>query len=121
MKPLAKIIVKETAGIRRFLYPVPHTIQPGVLQPPKEDVTWRVSDKNGTLIPSVCRQFGSQAMWDKLRPGVSSPAYEVHFAISLAPYEERELLLVETEETSAIPDAMRLTFNETDGLSSQQE
>lgn len=116
MKPLARIIVKETAGIRRFLFPMMLGLDGPAYNPAPESsvANVRVSELDGTLLPSES--------WP-LSPGDEHwrAPYSAYFALSLAPYEERELLLVETDEVPTIPDAMRLAYDQADGLTTRQE
>lgn len=129
MKPLAKIIVRETAGIRRFLYPLGkglyadkdlRTPLPVKIEPPAPGTSWSVCENDGTLVPSCAVRLLPEALLAD--EGFSATdVLGVAFAISLAPYEERELLIVESARVSTVPDAMRLTFSESSGLTSEQE
>lgn len=89
---LARIRVRETAGIRRFLYPLT-----AILDELKDFNVLRLSltDQNGLLIPT------------QVSPEVNN-TLRVDFAISLAPHEENELLLTEQEQKIALEDPLHI-------------
>ncbi len=94
MKTLKRIRVRETHGIRRYLYPLRVQVPPSLLtnrKAPWEEL--RVAELDGTLLPS---QAGTACYT------------HLDFALSLAPLEERTLLLVRTAEAPIIPDPLEI-------------
>jgi len=102
---LARIRVRETHGIRRFLYPLKSVIE----LPEGVDVLslgW--SATRGDTIPL------------QVTP-VSATKHRLDFALSLAPLEERTFDLISDGFFAAVNDPLALTVTETGGLESQQQ
>lgn len=102
---LARIRVRETHGIRRFLYPLKTVIE----LPEGIDVHslgW--SATRGDAVPL------------QVTP-VSGTRHRLDFALSLAPLEERIFDLISGGFFAAVNDPLALTVTETGGLESQQQ
>lgn len=87
---LARIRVRETAGIRRFLYPLHADV---VLPPDTHLQRLRLSDGVSDL-PLQVTHTGS---------------FRLDFAVSLDPHAERELVLMEGPSSASLDDPLYLT------------
>ena len=87
---LARIRVRETAGIRRFLYPLTAHV---ALPPDTPLQHLRLSDGENDLPLQVTH----------------SGRFRLDFAVSLDPHAERELVLTEGQSTASLDDPLRLT------------
>jgi len=94
---LARIRVRETAGIRRFLYPLRAQV---ALLPDTPLQRLRLSDGDNDLPLQVTH----------------SGLFRLDFALSLDPHAERELVLVEGTPSASLDDPLRLTKNNSAGL-----
>jgi len=105
MKPLGTLLVRETHGIRRFLYPLattlelPHGVAPADLG---------LARSGGQPVPLQCT----------LEPKRDSAAVRIDFAVSLAPYEQVTLILGTGMDTGLIDDPISLRA--ADGYVSEQ-
>jgi len=105
MKPLGTLLVRETHGIRRFLYPLattlelPHGVAPADLG---------LARSGGQPVPLQCT----------LEPNRDSAAVRIDFAVSLAPYEQVTLILGTGMDTGLIDDPISLRA--ADGYVSEQ-
>ncbi len=93
MSVLRRVIVRETRGIRRFLYPL--TAEPALLQP------WPPG--NVGLFSHDGRSFPVQ-----VSPASSRQA-RIDFAVSLAPFESLELELLSDRPAASIDDPLNVT------------
>ncbi len=89
MTTVAKLIVTEDHGIRRFLYPLKFSL---TLKSP--DLLVAVKDDAGNLLPSETIPTRNKLL--------------VRFAISLAPYERRKLSIIVSEQAGQIPDPIHV-------------
>ena len=103
---LARIRVRETHGIRRFLYPL--TFPDYRLS---SDDHKRYRDHRESL--SLCRPDGTPVPFDVI-------GNNLHFGVSLAPYEEQELLLQLDGPRVMVDDALNVTVSE-NVIQSQQK
>ena len=94
---LARIRVRETAGIRRFLYPLTTYV---TLPPDTPLQRLRLSDGENDLPLQV----------------MHTSSFRLDFAVSLDPYAERELILTEGRSTASLDDPLRLTKDNLSGL-----
>ena len=99
---LARIRVRETAGIRRFLYPLRADV---VLPPDTRLQHLRLSDVANDL-PLQVTHIGS---------------FRLDFAVSLDPYAERDLILMEGKSCTLLDDPLCLTKTDASGLLSNQQ
>ncbi len=100
-----KIVVAERHGIRRYLYPVRVKL-PSLYR--RLAGTLVVAEADGTSIPSLVE-------------ATESGDLSCLFAVSLAPHESRELMLVRADADSAVvPDPISVTADE-DGFVCAQE
>jgi len=99
---LACIRVRETAGIRRFLYP----LRAQVALPPDTPLQrLRLSDGENDLPLQVTH----------------SGSFRLDFALSLGPHAQRELVLMEGAPSASLDDPLRLTKNNSTGLLLNQQ
>ena len=102
---LARLRVRETHGIRRFLYPLKVVVE----LPEGTDVLslgW--SATRGDAVPLQVRH-------------ISATQYRLDFALSLAPLEERDFELIHDGFSVIVNDPLALTVTEAGGLESQQQ
>lgn len=97
--PLARLRVRETHGIRRFLYPLSAQI---TLPEGTDANTLSLSTIEGQVVPTQATQYG---------PG----RYRLDFALSLAPYQEQEIVLSLQSPQAKIEDPLAVTLS-TDGV-----
>lgn len=118
---LTRIRVRETAGIRRFLYPLTTTLYMPVEQKQNEFKTMADLYGNHSLRTEggldVLRQFKFIGLkqWDNAR---------LDFAVSLAPWETQDILIVQEANSAAIPDPLKLASvlkDGDEGLKNSQE
>jgi hypothetical protein len=103
MSIIAKLIVTEDDGIRRFLYPL--TVE---IPFAKNDIIeLAVKDEEENLLPSESY---------RTRSGLT-----LHFAISLEPYERRKLIVFKSPLKAAIPDPILSEETEDGGTVHRQE
>ncbi len=102
---LARIRVRETHGIRRFLYPLTAYVS---LPPDTDTSALQLAPLNGVLIPLQVM------LWH-------TGEYRVDFAVSLAPLQEDADFLLTVGTPAAVPDPLQLTYPEGGKLSSVQE
>jgi len=103
---LARIRVRETHGIRRFLYPLMAIVE----LPDNTNLSaLSLATNQGTAVPlQVTRHTAEQ--------------FRVDFAVSLAPFQEdMELLLTEDGPQADVPDPLHLTQQAEDELQSMQK
>ncbi len=102
---LARLRVRETAGIRRFLYPLKTMIElPAGID--TSSLGW--SATRGDAVPLQVTS-------------VTATQYRLDFALSLAPLEEREFALITNGFSVAVNDPLILTQTDAGGLESQQK
>ena len=102
---LARIRVRETHGIRRFLYPLKTFVElPEGLD--TSSLGW--SATRGDAVPL------------QITP-VTATQHRIDFALSLAPLEEREFALITNGFSVAVNDPLILTQTDAGGLESRQE
>ncbi len=113
---LARIRVRETHGIRRFLYPLsavaslPQTLKMGETKPFGELYGgFAVKDSRGQDVPRQIVPYGN------------SSAARVDFALSLAPGESQELAVVQAPGLTSFPDPLHITSTLEGGLKNTQE
>ena len=113
---LARIRVRETHGIRRFLYPLtatlnlPQTLKLGEAKTLGEIYRgFALKNSQGQDIP---RQIVSLNGTSKSR---------IDFAISLAPGETQDLLVVQGSPLETLPDPLHVTSTPDGGLKNTQE
>lgn len=97
---LARIRVRETAGIRRFLYP----LRAEVILPNQywvDTPKMGLSASNGSMVFSEVSEFPHDAE--------PYPRY-IYFALSLAPYEEGVYELRIQEAMASLDDPLQITF-----------
>ena len=101
-----RLRVRETSGIRRFLYPLAAYVNLPLRQKLGESKT--DSEMYGKLAlvttsgENVPRQMTSLTRTFTAR---------LDFALSLAPYETQELMLATGDPLDTVPDALRITPN----------
>jgi hypothetical protein len=90
---LARIRVRETAGIRRFLYPlqakilVPNGINPSA---------FGMTDQDGQPVPNqIAPIYLGNDVW--------SQEYTLDFAVSLEPFAEREFIVAANTRYKSLP------------------
>lgn len=113
---LARIRVRETHGIRRFLYPltayvgVPFIIKLG------ESKTNHEMYGGFTLVTAAGQNVPRQII------GLTRmPHARMDFALSLAPYETQELMLMSGDALGTVPDALQVTPTPDGGLKNTQQ
>jgi hypothetical protein len=96
---LARIRVRETAGIRRFLYPlqakilVPNCINPSA---------FGMTDQDGHPVPNqMAPIYLGNDIW--------SQEYTLDFAVSLEPFDEREFIVADNRPQIAVEDPLQIT------------
>ncbi len=99
---LARIRVRETAGIRRFLYPLYAKV---ALPPDTPLQRLRLSDGTNDLPMQVTHRG----------------TFRLDFAISLDPHATRDLALMEGPSSASLDDPLRLTKKDNPGLLSNQQ
>ncbi len=102
---LARIRVRETHGIRRFLYPLTAMVDL------PEDIDVSSLGWSGTKGDAVPLQFTPH----------KGQTHRLDFALSLAPMEERTLEIVAGGFQFAVPDALQVAAAPNGGLHSRQE
>jgi len=113
MTNLPRIRVTETAGLRRFLYPLTAIIQL------TDDVDFRkisLQKQSGTAVPLQVEHIAARR---STLVGYPSENYNVHFAVSLAPHETVELSFVEGAP-EIVPDRLNVTYKDGDLTNTQQ-
>ena len=110
---LARLRVRETAGIRRFLYPLTATVSIAPELNADDAKTYDelygnmcLQDLSGQGIPC---QFVDMTKLTKL------PQTRLDFALSLAPGEIKEVMVLREANSAAIPDPLRLASVLKDG------
>lgn len=105
---LVRLRVRETHGIRRFLYPLrvgvnlPSALFLGNIRP-----AWRLTLDDDTALP-----------WQIM---FSHGRIYLEFAVSLAPFAERTLTLAARDPALALDDPLQVTQTEEGGLRNQQK
>ncbi len=114
---LARIRVRETHGIRRFLYPLTAYVHlPPVTLKPGESKTNSEMYGGFALVTAAGQNVPRQMI------GLTkSPDARMDFALSLAPYETQELLLVSGDALETVPDALQIAPTLDGGLKDAQE
>ena len=102
---LARIRVRETSGIHRFLYPLTAYVN---LPLDTDTSSLQLAPLDGVPVPLQV------TFWH-------TGEYRVDFAVSLAPLQEDMDYLLTIGTPAAIPDPLRLTHQDGDKLSSLQE
>jgi hypothetical protein len=101
---LARIQVKETEGIRRFLYPI-HL--PFLLPSHLERAPLHLTNPAGQTIPAyISKAFGEMRL---------------EFPVFLAPYETGEYLLIHGSASAPLEDPLTLITRTAGGLRSEQQ
>jgi len=114
---LARIRVRETAGIRRFLYPLSAVMDlPGIVQPVDSRSIGDVYNLYA-LKTSDGQNISRQIML--INYTVSGARLD--FALSLAPYETKDLMLVRDTPLVQISDPLKVTTTLDGGLKNTQE
>ena len=110
---LARIRVRETAGIRRFLYPSMTTVE---LPEDSDADSFQLTQPNGAAVPT---DFLSA--WDyQVRKGFKR--FQIGFAISLAPHEEVELrLFSDSTKGQLLDDPLNVQQTQEGGLENRQK
>ena len=110
---LARIRVRETHGIRRFLYPLTKTVYIPTELNGDEAKTYNelygnvsLQDLNGQGVPC---QFVDMTKLAKL------PQTRLDFALSLAPGETKEVVVLREANSAVVPDPLRLASSLHDG------
>ena len=86
---LARIRVRETSGIRRFLYPLTAYVSTADIDP----IDSRIVAPDGSSVPMQVTQWGKEQ-------------YRVDFAISLDPFSEQDFLLTDDRSDAVIDDPL---------------
>jgi len=102
---LARLRVREAHGIRRFLYPLTAYVN---LPLGTDTSSLQLAPLDGVPVPLQV------TLWH-------TGEYRVDFAVSLAPLQEDTDYLLTIGTPAAIPDPLRLTYQDGDKLSSLQE
>ena len=120
---LARIRVRETHGIRRFLYPLIATIY--IPMEIDLDVIKAFNDKTykdktyEELYGNVCLQDlsgqGIPCQFVDLTKLAKLPETRLDFALSLAPGETKEVVVLREANSAVVPDPLRLANNINDG------
>ena len=114
---LARIRVRETHGIRRFLYPMaadvialPETLKPGEVKTVSEMYGgFALQDVHGKSIPR--QLLGLRKI----------PEAELYFALSLAPYEVQDLVVVHGMGLTTLTDPLQVSATLDGGLKNTQD
>ena len=108
---LARIRVRETAGIRRFLYPLQtNIIVPTGIIPSDAGMV----DKKGAPVPFQLSQiYLGQDIW--------SQEHACDFAISLEPFADREYVLAADKPRIAIDDPLQVSSTSQSAIYSVQQ
>ena len=114
---LAHIRVRERHGIRRFLYP----LKAAVIVLPE---TWKPGE-----MKTVGEQYGEFALQGAHGENLARQILglkkiseaELHFALSLAPYEVKDLVIVNGTGLVTLPDPLRITTTLDGGMKNTQE
>ncbi len=108
---LARIRVRETAGIRRFLYPlqakilVPSGVLPSNLG---------MVDEDGHLIPfQLSPIYAGNDVW--------GPEHNWDFAVSLEPYADRQYILATDKPQIIVDDPLQITHDSQSAVCSAQK
>ena len=105
---LARVQVRETHGIRRFMYPLRVRVDlPGRLFVDSIRPAWRLTLDDGTALP-----------WQIM---FSHGRVYLEFAVSLAPFAEQTLTLAARDPASALDDPLQVTQTDEGGLRNQQK
>ena len=105
---LARLRVRETHGIRRFMYPLRVRVDlPGRLFVDSIRPAWRLTLDDGTVLP-----------WQFV---FTRGLVYLEFAVSLAPFAEQTLTLSEGSAPLALDDPLQITQTEEGGLRNQQK
>ncbi len=105
---LARVQVRETHGIRRFMYPLRVRVDlPGQLFVDSIRPAWRLTLDDGTALP-----------WQFV---FTRGLVYLEFAVSLAPFAEQTLTLSEGRAPLALDDPLQITQTEEGGLRNQQK
>ena len=110
---LARIRVRETYGIRRFLYPSMTTVE---LPKYSDSDGFRLIRPDGTDVPTeILSEWNYQ-----VKEGYTK--FQIGFAISLAPYEEFELRLSRgSTESQLLDDPLNVQQTQEGGLENRQK
>lgn len=109
---LARLRVRETHGIRRFLYPLSAVVTVDGLERLTRTETLTLATPEGTPVPLQISH---------LRSTLASPKLRLDFAVSLGPLSEMELLLRAGGTKAAVSDPLRLSHGPPGELESVQE
>ena len=112
MTNLPRIRVSETAGLRRFLYPLTAIIQLS------SDTHFRkiaLQKQDGTPVPVQVEHIANRSTL----AGYLSENFRVHFAVSLAPHETVELNFV-VGNPEIVQDRLNITPTDTFYINEQQ-
>lgn len=105
---LARLRVRETHGIRRFLYPLRVGVNlPAALFLASIRPAWGLTLDDGTALP-----------WQIM---FSNGRVYLEFAVSLAPFAEQTLTLAACDATLALDDPLQVTQTDEGGLRNQQK
>ncbi len=96
---LARIRVRETSGIRRFLYPLTAYVSTADVDP----VDSQIVAPDGTSVPMQMTQWGKKQ-------------YRIDFAVSLDPFAEQEFLLTDDRSNAVIDDPLNAEIASEKGL-----
>ncbi len=110
---LARIRVRETQGIRRFLYPLTTTVYIPT------ELTGDVVTTYDELYGNVCLQDlsgqGVPCQFVDMTKRAQLPQTRLDFALSLAPGETKEILVLREANSAVVPDPLRLANSINDG------
>ena len=113
---LARIRVRETAGIRRFLYPL-FAILPSIV-PAEEDKTKTLDERYNEI--SV-RTVHGQGLPCQIGPVSFSTRDRVDFAVSLAPGETQEIEIISGASSTPLSDPLHTSMTLVGSLQNVQE